>query len=223
MRVITRSAARGATPIIRATSAPALTARKCCNARTTDRPRSSRYRYSDAPIASGSRHDRRGQGGMLDRHHDAVRAAQAPQARDARTRRQSELHRFVAARRAHFPREPDRIGFEATLLHLRREAGEPRQRIFDARRDETARAAHPADQPLLDEQRDRLARRDPRHTDAIRQRALGRQRFTRGPRSRVNRGGETGRELQIQRRAVLRVRGQFSPAFVHKNFLEFSR
>src|SRR5258708_7485240 len=143
---------------------------------------------------------------------DAGGGPQAAQARDRRRRRQTQLDDFIAIRRLDFAREPPRTRREAASAQHFAEARQPRQRIFIARRDETARTLRAPDQPLFDEQRDRLACGDPRNTERLRQHALRRQRFAGVPAILVDGLAELAGEWQIQRRVVIRVRAEVAPA-----------
>ena len=80
------------------------------------------------------------------------------------------------------------------------------------RRDKAARALSAADQPLFDQERNCLARGDPRHTERVRQHPLGRQRLACVPAVFMNRVAELASELQIKWRIVFRVRAQIAPA-----------
>ncbi|CAM2158696.1 hypothetical protein PT2222_40441 [Paraburkholderia tropica] len=155
---------------------------------------------------------RGGKRGVFDGHDDAVRETQTLQTRDGGGGRQAELDHLVAARGLDLAREPARTGRETALAQHFAEAREARERIFVARRDEAARALRAADQPLLDQQRDGFARRDARDAERVGEHALGRQRLAGVPAILVDRVAELARELQIQRRVVVRVRAQAAPA-----------
>ena len=157
---------------------------------------------------------RRGERRVLDGHHDAVGETQAFQARNRCGRRQAELDHFVAVGGLDFAREPLRARLETAALEHLAEARQPRQRVLVARLDEVARALRTADQALLDEQRNRLARGDARHAERFGQHTLGRQRFAGRPAVVVDRIAELAGELQVERRIVVGVGAQVLPAVV---------
>ncbi len=154
---------------------------------------------------------------MLDRHHHVVREPQAPQARHRRGRREAQLDHLGPVRRDDLARDPLRTRRKAAPPQHLRKARQLRERIFEPRRDETAGALRAADQALLDEQRDRLARGDARYAKRL---GSTRARTAAPPPPTTRRPGSPRQALraswQIQGRHAVGIGFQLLPARFHR-------
>lgn len=138
------------------------------------------------------------QGAVLDRHHRAVGLAQALHARDLLGRREAEADQFVVGGQGDAALQPGGAGGEAFQAEHLAEAGETRQRLFETRRNEGAGAQVAADQPLLEEYFEGLARGDAGNVQGFAEVAFGGQRLLRFPLAGMDRALEIARQLQIE-------------------------
>lgn len=152
-------------------------------------------------VADGVRlgNDRGRQGTHFDRHHRVVGFAQALEARHLVVRRQAEADQLFVGRHGDFPLQPLGTGDEALEAEHFAEAGQPRQRLFQAWGDEGAGALAAADQTLFEQHFQGLARGDAGDVEHLAQVAFRGQGLFGFPLAGMDRGFKVARQLQVQR------------------------